>query len=157
MNLLKKLWGLATGGNALAYAAAAAGVVLIAYIGWLRWSVDSLEARNAVINSQLLESNRVANHNAQVAKQIKEDGERSAALVQDAHRKALAASERRRIIEKEIVRVPAAENCVLGPALRDVIDGVWGDEADRPGRPGREDSADRTVRVPARSNPPSRP
>lgn len=124
-NVIAFLLNLVGGSKVWMFAGAAAIAVLV-YVGWLRWSIDNLEARNAVLASERDRAVEVANSNARALEGERADNQWAAKLVADSHKKALVAAERRRVIQKEIVRVPAEENCAIGPAAQSAIERVWG-------------------------------
>ncbi len=121
---------------------AAIGTVAVAavvYVVWLRWSVEQLESKNALLATELVVATAVAETNAATAKKIEADSRRALAASAAAGRKAIAALEKRLKAQEEISRVPESENCVLGPASRAAVERVWGLAEDvDPRRNGRE-------------------
>jgi hypothetical protein len=114
------------GGGKLWMLGAAAVMVALGYIGWLRWSNERLEARNAALLVERNTAVEIANSNALALQEAHHYSEARARLAEASYKKALAAAEKRRIVQKEIVNVPASENCAVGPGAQSAIDRVWG-------------------------------
>ena len=151
--MIGKLVGMVTGGWKTW---ALAGVVIVAvggYIGWLQWDIAVHKAAIAQQEIDKREAIRVAQSNERAVAALKEDRKRLDAVIASVAEKARNSEKRAAALAKEIERVPQSENCVVGPAARRVIDGLFGNpEANRIDRREGDEGAPagRTPAVPKR-------
>lgn len=131
----------------------AAFVALLLYVGWVKWDNATLETTIAKQAAALTEAERVNKTAAEAVDFLLADRDRVEKALAASHKDALRNAARASALAKEIERVPQSENCVVGPAARRVIDGLFG-KADHPdgseggqaGGPGRTAVAPRRPR-----------
>lgn len=115
------------------WAAIGAGLlIVIVYVLWLKLDLAEQKATIAeqkatiqVVSEQRATAIAVAEVNALAVEATRLSGQRAMAAIRASHATSLAVAAASRIVEKEIANVPEAQNCVLGPDARRVIDRLW--------------------------------